>query len=574
MHWVMPLAGVSAAFAFLALFALPAKADDSDPTVRVKIAMTLLQVLGLIKDYALQWHPPFLLKALSTFDVLNVGTDVTAPACGQHPISFYHSFIILMFVPVAVLALCAAVWAAASAVVRSGAFRAPRTRSLTAFGRVLLRPRGALGDAELGDMEVALRTRCKKNAAWLVMLLYPGLCKKIMQLYGTRPLEGGDAYLRAAYDTQSRATAVTLPLYSAFAAAGAVLSFVYPLGIPLFFCAAIRAEQRAISAAAAAATPAAPPASALKGDVLYGQSGLDCDGDDGGDCYDGKSPPPRTQEEERAQQSAAFLESYVGFLVAGYRPGMEYWELLEMLRKMGMAAIAVFAVDGAFNSGTQPDVRGALSPMLQPFLGQVLTVLYLTLFLWVRPFVRSAHNSAQSLCLMLTWGTLLAADSLFNVGSSTGAIGSARQDAIGAVLAAALLLGVLSAVAWALAGYLRMLRRALEELFPAVAALGKTLSKLSSRLRVTAERSLSGLSSQALLRSMSRSYSFASSASRSRRYSSDASAAVAAVSLVEETEAEEEAEEEVAQRRAAYAADGGLDRAPRVADGDEVRSPV
>ena len=76
-----------------------------------------------------------------------------------------------------------------------------------------------------------------------------------------------------------------------------------------------------------------------------------------------------------------------------------YWELLEMFRKLAMAAIGadaagvhccvlvllrlrlmrasrtagVFAVDGAFNAATTPDVSGALSPVVQPFLGQFVT---------------------------------------------------------------------------------------------------------------------------------------------------------------------------------------------------------
>ncbi len=35
------------------------------------------------------------------------------------------------------------------------------------------------------------------------MLLYPGVCKKVMQLYGTRSLDNG-SYLRADYGVRAR----------------------------------------------------------------------------------------------------------------------------------------------------------------------------------------------------------------------------------------------------------------------------------------------------------------------------------------------------------------------------------
>ena len=89
-----------------ALFLLPIRPEDPEPAVRVKIAMTLIQarvsqprsvqgmahalgiatpqVLGLIKDYAVQWRPPFLIASMSYFDILNVGVEMTAPACGAN----------------------------------------------------------------------------------------------------------------------------------------------------------------------------------------------------------------------------------------------------------------------------------------------------------------------------------------------------------------------------------------------------------------------------------------------------------------------------------------------------------
>ncbi len=45
-----------------------------------------LQVLGLIKDYAVQWRPNFLLTSMAYFDVLNIGVEMTAPNCGSQSV--------------------------------------------------------------------------------------------------------------------------------------------------------------------------------------------------------------------------------------------------------------------------------------------------------------------------------------------------------------------------------------------------------------------------------------------------------------------------------------------------------
>lgn len=79
----------------------------------------------------------------------------------------------------------------------------------------------------------------------------------------------------------------------------------------------------------------------------------------------------------------------------------------------------VFAVDGAFNAAVTPDISGALAPVVQPFLGQLITgvcalrltacescadvllactptVLSLALLLWHRPYEQALHNIVQA----------------------------------------------------------------------------------------------------------------------------------------------------------------------------------
>ncbi len=100
-------------------------------------------------------------------------------------------------------------------------------------------------------------------------------------------------------------------------------------------------------------------------------------------------------------------------------------------------------------------MSGALSPVVQPFLGQAVTVAYLALLFWQRPFERPLHNLVQGASLLMTWLALLVGDSLFNMATSTGAITAAGQDAIGVWLGVTLLLGVTAVVAWAAEGTAR-----------------------------------------------------------------------------------------------------------------------
>jgi hypothetical protein len=130
-----------------------------------------------------------------------------------------------------------------------------------------------------------------------------------------------------------------------------------------------------------------------------------------------------------------------------------YWELFELARKLAMGAIGVFAVDGAFNSSKAVDVSGALSPVIQPFLGQLVTVLSLVAVLYVQPYAKGIHNVVQATCLLATWACMLVGSSLFNTATTTGAIGPHRQDGIGIFVGVALCLWVAAVLLWALEGY-------------------------------------------------------------------------------------------------------------------------
>lgn len=101
-----------------------------------------------------------------------------------------------------------------------------RPEPLVLCGRMLLPASPARSEAQKADMLQAFKTRCLKNCFWLLMLLYPGVCKKarpaahaslfpcgtdvalpvaqVMQLYGTRSLDMG-SFLRADYAVRAPA---------------------------------------------------------------------------------------------------------------------------------------------------------------------------------------------------------------------------------------------------------------------------------------------------------------------------------------------------------------------------------
>jgi hypothetical protein len=81
-------------------------------------------VLGLIKDYAVHWRPQFLVSAMSYFDVLNIGVEMTAPSCGANTVDFYASYITTMLLPAGAVCLCGGLWCAASAAALLAAARA------------------------------------------------------------------------------------------------------------------------------------------------------------------------------------------------------------------------------------------------------------------------------------------------------------------------------------------------------------------------------------------------------------------------------------------------------------------
>jgi hypothetical protein len=123
-------------------------------------------------------------------------------------------------------------------------------------------------------------------------------------------------------------------------------------------------------------------------------------------------------------------------------------------------------------------VSGALSPVIQPFLGQAVTIAFMAALLMVQPYEKRAHNLVQAVCMLATWAALLVGDSLFNVATYTGAINSRRQDAIGVATGTVLCVWTAGVLMWALDGYRRDVADTLKAKFPTLFVRPRSIAKV------------------------------------------------------------------------------------------------
>ena len=206
----------------------------------------------------------------------------------------------------------------------------------------------------LSDLEV----RCWRLAFQAISMLYMTTCRRALMLYSYHTLEVG-TFLRADYSVMvaaAEATAGTLAAealnrgtagapslpaldairtapeqYAPYFAAGFVILPFYAFGIPALFAG-----------------------------VLY---------------Y------------HRHELDALHVQQRYGFLIQGYHleGGSQYWEVVEMLRKLLMATLAVVPMTGT----------------MQCFAGELLTIVFLTVHALRQPFVTRMDNNLQTCALAL-----------------------------------------------------------------------------------------------------------------------------------------------------------------------------
>lgn len=235
---------VAAAAAALALFLVAIFARSwggadvgPGPMTKIKIFMNHVQVMSLLRDYDLLW-PRATFEALGWADALNLGVSVAAPECFVRGFGFWHYYAFSEAAPVAAIALCVCVYSAAgvfgdkarkrveamggemavaAAEAEAAAFAEAKKKredaeeeaaaveiddvvdASSALPPPLPPPPPALSEASARILRASrslarshsLRSRCWKNAFWLVTLLYPRAAQAALQVFSLQRLDVG-----------------------------------------------------------------------------------------------------------------------------------------------------------------------------------------------------------------------------------------------------------------------------------------------------------------------------------------------------------------------------------------------
>lgn len=205
------------------------------PMTKIKIFMNHVQVMSLLRDYDLLW-PKSTFQALGWADALNLGVSVAAPECFVKGFGFWHYYAFSEAAPVAAIALCVCVYSSAgvflkrakkkvealggaeavaaaeaeAAVVAEAEKRAEEAEAAAAVESddvidasssstrppppvpVLSKTSADLLRASRSASRLqSLRSRCWKNAFWLVTLLYPRAAQAALQVFSLQKLDVG-----------------------------------------------------------------------------------------------------------------------------------------------------------------------------------------------------------------------------------------------------------------------------------------------------------------------------------------------------------------------------------------------
>jgi len=248
-----------------------------------------LQILALFRDYDVFW-PSATAQGFSFFDTFNVGVSMMAPSCTLgRTYNFWWKWVFQMLLPLGAVFLSVAIYLLADYMVRR--------RQLV---RVV--PEGE--DSTAADSSGAvfpsttwlqgLKTRCWKNAFWLLTLLYPRSSMTALQMFSLQKLDTG-TYLTADFSIKVRNPGGKLvPIYVRYMIPGAIMLFIFAILVPAFFFMVIWRNRRRLD----------EPTTAAK----------------------------------------------YGFLYGAYKRRFAYWETFESLRKLSYAVVPVFIKPNAVGS--------------------------------------------------------------------------------------------------------------------------------------------------------------------------------------------------------------------------------
>ena len=244
--------------------------------------------MALFRDYDVLW-PDATAQGFSFFDTFNVGVSMMAPSCTLgRTYNFWWKWVFQMLLPVGAVSLSVAMYVLADYLLRRQQARVvPEGEDSTPIS-------SAVGESATQIWLQGLKTRCWKNAFWLLTLLYPRSSMTALQMFALQKLDTG-TYLTADFSIRVRNPGGKLaPIYLRYMIPGAIMLFMFAIVVPAFFFVVIWRNRHRL--------------------------------------------------DERAT-----AERY-GFLYGAYKRRFAYWETFESLRKLSYAMVPVFIKPNAVGS--------------------------------------------------------------------------------------------------------------------------------------------------------------------------------------------------------------------------------
>jgi len=331
--FAVPLLGI---FAFIGLmvyvFQKPLK--QAIGTVIFSAVMFVAQILGLLKEYDINW-PQSVGRLVEVLDITNFNMESLTPGCSSEESNYYSTYITAVIVPPAVTVFCLLMYYAMGLIERK--FSYERVRVIA------------------GD----LRSKCRRNITWLIVLCYSGVAKTVLQLYNQRYLDVG-VYLRRDYSINAAGHEHLI-----YRITGFIALLLYPIGIPVVITAIL----------------------------VHNRNRLD---------------HPE-------------VEANFGFLYNNVRKELPFWELTGLFLKFMLAATPVFANERILRMkystyDTSNDFNGATQLSLAQFFIGALFIAILS----VRPYKKPLHNVQYSLAIGVIFAMITLSANVFNaVGTYT-----------------------------------------------------------------------------------------------------------------------------------------------------------
>ena len=343
----VPVIGILAFFAFLVyIFRKPLK--QAVGTVIFSACIFVAQILGLLKEYDIAW-PQSIGRLVEVLDITNFNMESLTPGCSGSASNYYSTYITAVVVPPAVTAFCILIYVSMGLIERHAPIERLRTMAADA------------------------RSKCRRNATWLVVLSYSGVAKTVLQLYNQRHLDVG-VYLRRDYSISTSGHEHLI-----YRITGFIALLLYPVGIPLVITAILVRNRNRL--------------------------------DD-----------PN-------------VEANFGFLYNTVRKELPFWELTGLFLKFVLAATPVFANERVLrmhSSGfdTTSDFNGATQLSLAQFFVGVLFIANLCM----QPYKKTLHNVQFSVAIGIVFSMITLSANVFN---TVDTYGEAEKTGVAAFAVAA-----------------------------------------------------------------------------------------------------------------------------------------